>query len=104
MNAAFLPDFVRGMQRSYSNLAGEATDYLFSALSWLSQGSVTEVAMKIGLIAAVLVGISFAFGSAKAMGDKKASGTAAMWTFIILIFAGGLFIALVLMDSDLAAS
>jgi hypothetical protein len=104
MNAAFLPDFLRGIERSYSNLASDAADYLFSVTRWLAQGSLAEVGMKVGLIAVAVVVISFTLGGAKAMGDKKPGGTALLWAFIALVFLGGLAIALVLIWSDVATS
>lgn len=96
MQAVFLQDFVRDIQRTYSRLVDDVTEYVFWGASWFVRGSWTEIGTKAALLIVVMVALHLGLGGAKAMGDKKGSA-ATMWIGIALVFAAGLGVALVLM-------
>lgn len=97
MQTVFLPDFVRGFERSYSRLVDDITDYLFWAAGWFASGSAAEIGVKAAILIALLAVLSFTVGGSKAMGDKKSVSAAMLWLGIALVFGVGLAVAFFLM-------
>jgi hypothetical protein len=97
MMAPSLPDVLRGFERSYSRLADQATDMIFSAAIWFSRGSWFEIGLKVGAVVAALGVIHYALGGATAMGDEKPLGPTIMW--ILVFVAVGIVIAVVMIKS-----
>lgn len=96
MLAVFLQDFVRDIERTYSRLVDDITEYAFWGASWFVKGSWAEIGTKAALLIAAMAVIHFSLGGAKAMGDKKGS-SAVLWLGIAVVFAVGLGVAFVLM-------
>jgi len=87
MVAAFLPDVVRGFERSYSRLADQASDLLFSGATWFARGSWFEIGLKVGVVVFLLGVLHYALGGATAMGDKKPAGQMVMWAGVAVALA-----------------
>ena len=87
MIAAFVPDVVRGFERSYSRLADQAAEMLFSGATWFSRGSWLEIGLKVGVVVFLLGVLHYALGGATAMGDKKPAGPMVMWAGVAVFLA-----------------
>jgi hypothetical protein len=92
---AFLPDVLRGFERSYSRLADQASELLFAGATWFARGSWVEIGVKIGVVVAVLAALHFALGGATAMGDKRPAGPTIMWGGVAVILAVIAFVVFV---------
>lgn len=92
-----LPDVLRGFERSYSRLADQAADSLFSAAVWFGRGSWFDIGLKAGVLVLALAGIHYALGGATAMGDKKPIGPTIMWAGVAL--AAVVIVAVVMLKS-----
>jgi len=97
MLTAYLPDILRGFERSYSQLADRAADYLFFAATWFAAGSWFDIGLKVGALVVVLGAIHFALGGQTALGDKKPLGPTIMWGIVFVVV--GLVIVSVMMKS-----
>jgi hypothetical protein len=97
MMRTYLPDVLRGFERSYSRLADQAADYLFLAATWFASGSWFDIGLKVGALVVVLGAIHFALGGQTAMGDKKPMGPTIMWGVVIVLV--GLVVASVMIKS-----
>jgi len=95
MLTAYLPDVLRGFERSYSRLADQAADYLFSAATWFASGTWFDIGLKVGALVVVLGAIHFALGGQTALGDKKPLGPTIMWG-IVLVLAGLVVVSVII--------
>ena len=87
MMTAFLPDILRGFERSYSRLADQASEILFAGATWFARGSWLEIGLKVGAVVVFLTFLHFALGGATAMGDKRPAGPKVMWAGVVVAFA-----------------
>ena len=85
MMTAYLPDVLRGFERSYSRLADQAADILFSTATWFGRGSWFDIGLKVGGLVLVLGAIHFALGGQTAMGDDKPIGAKIMWGVVAVV-------------------
>lgn len=97
MMAPSVPDVLRGFERSYSRLADQATDIVFSTATWFARGSWFDIGLKTGVLVACLAAIHYALGGATAMGDEKPLGPTIMWILVLIVAA--IVVAVVFMKS-----
>lgn len=94
---AYLPDVLRGFERSYSRLADEAAEQLFAWATWFSRGSWVDIGLKVGVLVVILAALHFALGGQTAMGDQKPLAPKIMWGVVVVV--AGLVVASVMIKS-----